>query len=145
MAMTRRSNSGRETPNKKGRGNIHNARVTPGDTPPRQLNRGRQKKRGSPIASSLKTPRRTTQTGNKKGRASETIMSSDEESSDKDNDEEEQNQGKNDYQDDYYGDSNNQLEKVASGGDGDDYASMLSINDKLIGRITALNRIIDEK
>jgi hypothetical protein len=118
--------------------------VTPGETPPRQLNRGRQKKRGSPIPSSLKAPRRT-QTGNKKGRASESIMSSADESSDKENDEEEQNQGKNDYQEDYYGDSNNQLEKAASGGDGDDCASMLSINDKLIGRITALNRIVDEK
>eukprot|EP00978_Attheya_sp_CCMP212_P037497 scaffold177345_cov35-Attheya_sp.AAC.1 len=71
MAMTSRSNSGRETPNKKGRGDIHNARVTPGDTPPHQLNRGRQKKRGSPIPGSLKTPRRTTPTCNKNGRASE--------------------------------------------------------------------------
>eukprot|EP00978_Attheya_sp_CCMP212_P010873 scaffold26438_cov58-Attheya_sp.AAC.1 len=59
MAMTSRSNSGRETPNKKGRGDIHNACATPGDTAPRQLNRVRQKKRGSPIPGSLKTPRQT--------------------------------------------------------------------------------------
>eukprot|EP00978_Attheya_sp_CCMP212_P041482 scaffold238362_cov25-Attheya_sp.AAC.1 len=145
MAMTSRSNSGRETPNKKGRGDIHNARVTPGDTPPRQLNRVRQKKSGSPIPGSLKTPRRTTQTGNKKGRASEKIMSSNEESSNKENDEVEQNQGKNDYQDEYYGDSTNQLEQAASGRDGDDYARMITINDTLICRITALNRVVDEK
>eukprot|EP00978_Attheya_sp_CCMP212_P027980 scaffold95256_cov28-Attheya_sp.AAC.1 len=145
MAMTSRSNSGRETPNKKGRGDIHNACVTPGDTPPRQLNRGRQKKLASPIHDSLKTPRRTTPTGNKKGRASEKIMSSDEESSDKENEEEKQNQGKNDYQDEYYGDSTNQLEQAVSGKDDDDYARMITINDTLICRITALNRIVDEK
>eukprot|EP00978_Attheya_sp_CCMP212_P027981 scaffold95258_cov30-Attheya_sp.AAC.1 len=145
MAMTSRSNSGCETPDKKGRGDIHNARVTPGDTPPRQLNRGRQKKRASPIHDSLKTPRHTKPTGNKKGRASEKIMSSDEESSDKENEEEKQNQGKNDYQDEYYGDSTNQLEHAASGKDDDDYARMITINDTLICRITALNRIVDEK
>eukprot|EP00978_Attheya_sp_CCMP212_P004667 scaffold10196_cov51-Attheya_sp.AAC.1 len=144
MAMTSRSNVGRETPNKKGRGNIHNARVTPGDTPPRQLNRVRQKKRASPIHNSLKTRRRTLKTSTKKGRASETIMSSDEESSNKENDEEEHNQGKNDDQDDYYGDSTNQLEQV-SGRDVDDYSKMQTINDKLISRIMALSRVIDKE
>eukprot|EP00978_Attheya_sp_CCMP212_P041331 scaffold235489_cov31-Attheya_sp.AAC.2 len=53
-------------------------------------------------------------------------MSSDEESSNKENDEEEQNQ-------------------AASGGDGDDYARIITINDTLICRITALNRVVDEK
>eukprot|EP00978_Attheya_sp_CCMP212_P034715 scaffold146897_cov41-Attheya_sp.AAC.1 len=72
-------------------------------------------------------------------------MSSDEESSNKENDEEEQNQGKNDYQDEYYGDSTNQLEQAASGRDGNDYARMITINDTLICRITALNRVVDEK
>eukprot|EP00978_Attheya_sp_CCMP212_P029686 scaffold106226_cov47-Attheya_sp.AAC.3 len=76
-------------------------------------------------------------------------MSSDEESSNKENEEEDQNQGKNDYQDEYYGDSTNQLEQ-ASGRDGnalnvDDYSKMQTINDKLISQITALQRVVDEK
>eukprot|EP00978_Attheya_sp_CCMP212_P047677 scaffold422981_cov28-Attheya_sp.AAC.1 len=59
-------------------------------------------------------------------------MSSDEESSDKENDEEEQNQGKNDYQDEYYGDSTNQIEQAESVKGEADYARMITINDTLV-------------
>eukprot|EP00978_Attheya_sp_CCMP212_P040182 scaffold216562_cov65-Attheya_sp.AAC.5 len=91
MAMTSQSNNSRETPNRKGRGNI-NAHVTPRRTPPRELNRKRTRKRESPIPSSLKKAKPHATTSTKNCRTSAQIMSDnsdDEESSNKENDEEE--------------------------------------------------------